>query len=230
MGEAQEYTGPYTTPLGLAGLVGSVVRVGDGRGFLVTEERQVGGAESYVITAAHCLPRLPEGHLGRYPAEVTFRRLISPLGAEPSVTAACVFVDPIADIAMLGPPEGAGLYDESDQYETFFSTLPPFDIAAPPPRGRIRVPTAPPVFPLDGEVSFPGHVMSIDGQWVGCNVRSLGGPLLIEPEELAEAGMSGSPLVSATGAALGVISTNNWAAVLTYGLPGWLLRALACAS
>lgn len=225
MGDAQEYTGPYTTPLRLADLVGSVVRVGDGRGFLVTG---VSGSESYVITAAHCLPRLPEAHLGRYPAEVTFRRLIGPLGAEPSVTAACVFVDPIADIAMLGPPEG--LYDESDQYETFFSTLPPFDIAAPPSRGRVRVPMVPPVFPLEGEVSFPGHVMSIDGQWIGCNVRSLGGPLLIEPEALAEAGMSGSPLLSATGAALGVVSTNNWAAVLTYGLPCWLLRALACAS
>jgi len=42
--------------------------------------------------------------------------------------------------------------------------------------------------------------------------------------------MSGSPVISATGAALGVVSTSNSASVLVDRLPGWLLRALACAS
>jgi len=39
--------------------------------------------------------------------------------------------------------------------------------------------------------------------------------------------MSGSPLIGATGAALGVVSTDNITACLTNSLPGWLLRALA---
>jgi hypothetical protein len=171
------------------------------------------------------LPFLPPTHLARYLEEGTYQHLIGPLGAEPDVTAACVFVDPMADIAVLGAPDNQALSDEYDQYEAFLSALPPFDIAAPPPRGRLRTPTLD--FPRLGEAAFPGRVLSLDGHWINCNVRSLGGPLLIEPEELAEGGMSGSPLISATGAALGVVSTSNWAAVLADGLPGWLLRALA---
>jgi hypothetical protein len=36
--------------------------------------------------------------------------------------------------------------------------------------------------------------------------------------------MSGSPLISRTSAAIGVVSTNNIVAYLVNGLPGWLLR------
>jgi hypothetical protein len=57
----------------------------------------------------------------------------------------------------------------------------------------------------------------------------MGGPLVIEPEDAVAPGMSGSPLISTSGAAIGVISTSNIAACLTNSLPGWLLRALACA-
>ena len=224
----QEYTFSRITPIGLDDLIGSVVRVGDGRGFVVAD-----GGKGYVITAARCLPSLPPPHLARYLEEETYPRLIGPLGADPSVTAACVFVDPIADIAVLGAPDNQALSDEHTQYEAFLSALPPFDIAAPPPRSRLRMPAfdseEPPAFRLLGEVSFPGRVLSLDGQWIDCNVRRLGGPFGIVPEKLVKSGMSGSPLISATGAALGVVSTSNWASVLADGLPGWLLRALACA-
>jgi hypothetical protein len=222
--------------IGLDDLIGSVVRVGDGRGFItaVGDERIADGGKGYVITAAHCLPSLPPPHLARYTEEETYRRLIGPLGAKPSVTVACVFVDPIADIAVLGPPDSQALSGEHSQYEAFLSALPPFDIAAPPPRARLRMSALdvdkPPGFPRLGEVSFPAHFMSLDGQWIACNAWRLAGPLSIEPAKLVKGSMSGSPLISATGAALGVISTSNWAAVLADGLPGWLLRALACGS
>jgi hypothetical protein len=226
--DPREYA-PRIAQIGLDDLIGSVVTVGDGRGFVLADSDK-----RYVVTAAHCLPSLPPPHLARYLEEATYQRLIGPLGAEPSVTAACVFVDPMADIAVLGPPDNQDLSDEYDQYEAFLSALPPFDIAAPPPRGRLRMPAfdtdEPPAWRRVGEVSFPGRVMTLKDQWIDCNVRRLGGPFLIEPEELVKSGMSGSPLISATGAALGVISTSNWASVLVDGLPGWLLRALACAS
>jgi hypothetical protein len=83
---------------------------------------------------------------------------------------------------------------------------------------------------LEGEVSFPAHIMSLEGLWIDCHVRRLAGPLSIEPAKLVKSGMSGSPVISATGAALGVVSTSNSASVLVDRLPGWLLRALACAS
>jgi Trypsin-like peptidase domain len=232
----RDYTFHRQALIGLDDLIGSVVKVGDGRGFIVADgDRNIAeGGKSYVVTAAHCLPIVPPPHLARYLEEATYPRLIGPLGADPSVTAACVFVDTMADIAVLGAPDCQALSDEHTQYEAFLSALPPFDIAAPPPRGRLRMPAFdaddPPAWRWLGEAFFPGRVLSLDGQWINCNVRRFGGPLLIEPEELAKDGMSGSPLISATGAALGVVSTSNWASVLADGLPGWLLRALACAS
>jgi len=234
--DPREFTASRITPIGLDDLVGSVVKVGDGRGFIVAvgDKRIVDGGKSYVVTAAHCLPSLPPPHLARYLEEATYPRLIGPLGAEPDVTAACVFVDTMADIAVLGEPDNQALSDEHDQFEAFLSTLPPFDVAAPPPRGRLRMPALdadePPAWRRLGEVSFPGRVLSLDGQWIDCDVRRLGGPFSIEPAKLVKSGMSGSPLISMTGATLGVISTSNWAPVLTDGLPGWLLRALTCAS
>jgi hypothetical protein len=110
-------------------LIGSVLQVGDGRGFVVRANDI-----PYVITAAHCLPFLPPPHLGRFMEEETYPRLIGPLGADQSITATCVFADPVADLAVLGPPDNQG--DDYDPYMALLSTLPPFDIAAPP---RVRV-------------------------------------------------------------------------------------------
>jgi hypothetical protein len=234
--DPREFASSRITPIGPDDLIGSVVKVGDGRGFVVADgDRNIAeGGKSDVVTAAHCLPTVPPPHLARYLEEATYPRLIGPLGAEPDVTAACVFVDTVADIAVLGEPDNQALSDEHDHYEAFLSALPPFDIAAPPPRGRLRMPALDadqsPAWRWLGEVSFPGRVLSLDGQWIECNVRRLGGPFTIEPEKLVKSGMSGSPLISATGAALGVVSTSNRAAVLADGLPGWLLRMLACAA
>ena len=93
----------------------------------------------------------------------------------------------LVDIAVLGAPDCKALSDEHTQYEAFLSALPPFDIAAPPPRGRLRMPAFdaddPPAWRWLGEAFFPGSVLSLDGQWIECNVRRLGGPLGIEPSD-----------------------------------------------
>ena len=100
--EPVEYAAARIAHIGRDDLIGSIVRVGDGRGFIIADgdERIADGGKGYVITAARCLPFLPPPHLARDPHEKTYPRLIGPLGADPSVTAACVFVDPIADIAV----------------------------------------------------------------------------------------------------------------------------------
>jgi hypothetical protein len=192
---------------------------------------QTGARGNYVITAMHVLPFLPIAHLARYLQDETYPRLMGALGAEPAITASCMFADPIADVAVLGPPDDQDLSDEHDLYEEFTARLAPFAVAPPPPRQLMRLDPFrddPSSVYVAGDVSFPAYVLPLDGAWIACTARYLGGPLLIEPEDLVAGGMSGSLVISATGAALGVVSTSNWAPCLTRSLPGRLLSALAC--
>jgi hypothetical protein len=75
----------------------AVIAVGDGRGFLI--EHAPGPHR--VITAAHCLPHLPPAHPWSYEQERSYLNLLGSLGGKPSIAAECLFVDPIADIAVL---------------------------------------------------------------------------------------------------------------------------------
>jgi hypothetical protein len=92
------------------------------------------------------------------------------------------------------------------------------------------------------EILFPGHVLSLDGVWLDVTVRHTeSGALTLEPGEAFVQGMSGSPLITATGAAIGVLSTGQGtgapdrgrgrsiaqASGLMRGFPGWLLGKLA---
>jgi hypothetical protein len=62
----------------------SVLKVGDGRGFVVNGER-----DRLVITAGHCLPGLPPCHGMSYIHERTYKKLLGPLGRKkPTVWAA----------------------------------------------------------------------------------------------------------------------------------------------
>lgn len=95
----------------------AVLRVGDGRGFVVKRRRYLGGEERIVITAAHCLPYFPPSHPTAYLQELTYQALLGPLGGEPTVWAECLFADPIADVAVLGRPDNQELSDEADAYD-----------------------------------------------------------------------------------------------------------------
>src|SRR5260221_9104476 len=80
-------------------LTAGVITVGSARGFVVEA-----AGERLVITAAHCLPFLPPAQSFLGPKERTYGPLLAPLGDEPRAWAVCRFVDPIADIAVLGSP------------------------------------------------------------------------------------------------------------------------------
>ena len=210
--------------IGLQDLQASVFRVGDGRGFLVATHDT-----AYIVTAAHCLPRLPPAHLGRFAEEATYGSFVGELGKEPSVAAACVFVNPMADIAVLGPPDDQAFYDEAGQYVALLENVPPFSVAPPPPPARFRLPfydNAPFNFTGRDDVAFPVHVLSLEGVWLEATAYYRSELIRIEPAKVCVPGMSGLPVISPTGAALGVISTNNVASALTDGLPGRLLRTL----
>ena len=113
----------------------AVVRVGDGRGFVV---RHAG--ERLVLTAAHCLPLDADGNLvmAAHPWSDwarTYQKLLGPLGAEPTVWAECLFVNPVADIVILGCPDNQELSDEADAYEALVGRYKPLPIADAPKMG-----------------------------------------------------------------------------------------------
>ena len=181
-------------------LTRSVLRVGEGRGFVVRL-----GADMAVITAAHCLPCLPVCHASSV-YERTYQALIGPLGAEPRVCAECLFADPIADIAVLGKPDSRELRHEAHAYGELVTSVQPLAIAHAPSQrygfrrfGNLRVP-----------YDTPSHgfvrLLSLEGQWIEAEVERRASSLWLEPKGLIVSGMTGSPILSRAGAAVGVVA------------------------
>jgi len=170
-------------------MTNAVIRVGDGRGFIIKEEAV--GWRHLVVTAAHCLPSFPPAHAFSYLEQRTYRELLGPLGGDNTVWAECLFADPIADVAVLGSPDNQELSDEADKYDALVDAVEPLEIVPAPEEGR-------------------GRLLSLDGQWFECLVRHFGGGLcLFECKQPIVGGMSGSPVRNENGAAIGVVSIGS---------------------
>jgi hypothetical protein len=156
--------------------------------------------------------------------ERTYRSLLGQLGKDPTVWAECFFVDPIADIAVLGPPDDQVLFDEFKAYDAMVGGAVPLSVAEAPEQGR-------------------GWLSSLDGGWFPCDVErypALHGSLWISRSvENIVGGMSGSPILTDDGSAIGVVcavassigdieacSEGGPNAMLTRDLPGWLLQEI----
>ncbi len=89
----------------------SVVKVGDGRGFVFDQKARPPGWDRpelkklglrpfalrrCIITAAHCLPHFPEPHAWESFDRV-YPDLLGALGGKPSVWALLLFADPVAN-------------------------------------------------------------------------------------------------------------------------------------
>jgi hypothetical protein len=70
----------------------------------------------------------------------------------------------------------------------------------------------------------PVRLLSLEGRWIEASVQRWSTHLSIWPEESVVEGMSGSPILSAEGAAIGLVTTNGYCPVLVDSLPGRLLR------
>ena len=143
-------------------LKSGVITVGQGRGFVVE-----GVGERLVITAAHCLPSLPPA-LPSFGLEArTYGPLLARRGEEPRAWAVCRFVDPIADIAVLGSPDNP----HADDYTALMWTATALSFGNP-----ARHP-----------VNFwaPARLLSLDGRWFSCTIRHIGGPAVDHPRRRA---------------------------------------------
>jgi hypothetical protein len=180
-----------------------VIKVGDGRGFILQHHPR-----RIIVTAAHCLPHLPPAHAAASWHERTYGKLLGPLeGSGNKICTECMFVDPVADIAVLGTPETQELYEEADAYDELIDNAP-----------ALR---------LSSNLTNQGWVLKLDRQWVQIPLHVFSGPYGMSLSiGFTKAGMSGSPILNDAGRAVGVISVGADAPqpILCRNLPGWCLR------
>jgi hypothetical protein len=190
-----------------AKLEAAIVRVGEGRGFLVDL-----GTAVAIITAAHCLPRLPPPHGASYTEERTYEDLVSEIDEPPSVTVECLFVNPVADLAVLVEPDGQTRLNEWEAYDRFVDDRPTFKVAV-----------------ADEQVR-PGWLFSKRNNWEPCGVSSPRGRSVQVTDAATSAtapGTSGSPILNEDGNAVGVITLGPQPNVsLARELPAWLAKEL----
>jgi hypothetical protein len=185
-----------------------LVRVGDGRGFVV-EERL--GSRRLVVTAAHCLPEFPRTPLDREAWRETTRDILGPLGDNTLISADILFADPISDIAVLGSPNDPALSARVSAYHELICTIMPLKVG-----GAIPWDTPAPV-----------RLIALDGRPIEGVVRHVGGWLYMDNLSAPiQPGMSGSPVLDEAGAAIALVSESS----KTVGRieVGHLPRLIAC--
>ena len=181
----------------------AVLKVGDGRGFVVEA-----ADDRYVITAAHCLPYFPPCNPQSYIRERVYASLLGEIGEDLTVWAECVFVDPIADIAVLGCPDGQALWEEAEGWSNLVDSAETLRVGDLAPEQQ------------------PVWLSYLDGSWHKAVASHRGkGIWLVDAARKIEGGMSGSPILVADGAAVGVLSTATSTEDHTGGGPQARLRA-----
>jgi hypothetical protein len=122
--------------------------------------------------------------------------LLGPLRKKPTVWAECFFVDPVADIAVLGTPDSQELSRQADAYEELVESLTPLRIAEAPENSH-------------------AWLLSLKGVWFGCTVEIVrDGPLWVSnPAQPILGSMSGSPIISDDGKAIGVMCCGGQRAI-----------------
>jgi trypsin-like peptidase len=211
----------------------SVVRVGDGRGFIIVHRVKLRRPRNLekrislrpfvehrlVVTAAHCLPKMPPTTPAAHSYERTYAGLLGTLdGHTTDVSAECLFADPVADIAILGCPDEQEF--SAELYESLIEEAPALRL------GTVR--------------NGRGWLLALSGdRWIATTLQVSFGPkgafLSTGP---TVSGMSGSPILNDAGRAVGLVAIGHETIsegvrrnenagpqpILTRNLPGWLLR------
>src|SRR5262249_23258795 len=124
------------------------------------------------------------------------------------------------------------LVNEAEAYCTLTENATPFTIG----RLRFRRPRhrlpAEATFPLPREAVSEALMLSLDGEWFSCRIKSMGRELWIDKAaQPIQSGMSGSPIILPDGSAVGVVCTGVEGKAeggpnpsLFANLPAWLVR------
>ena len=125
----------------------------------------------------------------------------------PSVCAACAFVDPVADVAVLRQIDYQAAADLAEQWDALMDRRVPLAILDRPSRAYLAEP---------GFWRGSAQIISLDRRAIPCvvpcvtgDLADMGSPLWIEDAaEPITGGMSGSRIL-AEGAAIGVLAVSN---------------------
>lgn len=166
----------------------AIFSIGEGRGFVVEH--------GFVLTAAHCLPLVPESLVVNVPAHRAAYAHEKTVLIGGRVFAEVLFVDPVSDVAVIGRPDdelNTRLWDHfmDDRPWLKFAKKPTSSVKLRYPDGWRYVELTPTSNSLIGE----------------CN--SLGG-------------MSGSPILNRAGKVVGLVSTTGSHPRLPHCLPRWI--------
>jgi hypothetical protein len=102
--------------------------------------------------------------------------VLGPLGQKPRVLAECLFVDPIADIAVLSAPDAQEFYEEREAWSALVDGVDALQI---------------------GDMSEQPTVwlLHLDGTWQKAQAKHTRGIWLTDAAGTCEDGMSGSPIL-----------------------------------
>lgn len=184
----------------------AIVRVGDGRGFILEATKKLGPYEDkpgflnyrIVVTTAHCLPFIPPCQVVTNISERTYRKILGPLDTRKcKVWAECLFVDPIGDFAVLGSPDDKILHEQAENYQALMGQVghEGYQRDSPDPVPALRMGGVPSRKSLV-------WVLSLDRKWVQLSAK---GTVLMDSDRHLRAGMSGSPILNNHGKVWGVL-------------------------
>jgi hypothetical protein len=108
-------------------------------------------------------------HPWSHTEERTYANLLGPRGESPTVWAECLFVDPVADLAVLCEPDNQVLLDESEAYERLMDGRGPLEIDSVRPLPRTLTQRLSGKFPEAS--TCPVLLLTLDGHWDSCEVE-----------------------------------------------------------
>ncbi len=144
----------------------------------------------FILTAAHCVEWRSEGTMMAVGGH--FIEEIGTVDGE-SLRVRPFALEPVLDIALLGPLDNQEFSDEADAFELFCERTRPVLVRTDEPERSTK---------------FPAFILSHLGPWIKADAQLLrdGEPTLFLESGRIERGTSGGPVVDAHGHLLGVVS------------------------